>query len=192
MKPLIRLPNGQIHFFNLLLKLPPPAGVNFFIFIKISRIMFSKTAEYALRATIFIAQKSSPLVKIGIDEISGAIDSPKPFTAKILQMLTKDNRVVSSSRGPHGGFYITDAARNLPAISVLQAVKEDYILRKCILGLHECSNVNPCPLHAEYKEIRNKLVLLFENNTIGYLANEIDKENIFINNVHKLISIDPS
>ena len=61
--------------------------------------MFSKATEYALRATIFLAQKSSEENKLGIDEIATAIDSPKSFTAKILQQLTKDNRVVSSVRG---------------------------------------------------------------------------------------------
>ena len=70
--------------------------------------MFSKTTEYALRATIYIAQKSSEENKLGIDVIAKAIDSPKSFTAKILQSLTKGNKVISSARGPNGGFYITD------------------------------------------------------------------------------------
>ena len=69
--------------------------------------MFSKTTEYALRATIYIAQKGTIDKKLGIDEIANAIDSPKPFTAKILQLLTKD-KVLHSTRGPNGGFYITD------------------------------------------------------------------------------------
>jgi Rrf2 family transcriptional regulator, iron-sulfur cluster assembly transcription factor len=47
--------------------------------------MFSKATEYALRATIYIAQKSSTEHKIGLEEIAKAIDSPASFTAKILQ-----------------------------------------------------------------------------------------------------------
>ncbi|MBL0008816.1 MAG: Rrf2 family transcriptional regulator [Saprospiraceae bacterium] len=47
--------------------------------------MFSKSTEYALRAIIYLAQKSSVDHKIGITELSEAIDSPKSFTAKILQ-----------------------------------------------------------------------------------------------------------
>ena len=76
--------------------------------------MFSKSTEYALRATIFIAQKGSEENKLSIEEISKAIGSPKPFTAKILQLLTKDNRVISSVRGPNGGFYITEKAKKIP------------------------------------------------------------------------------
>ena len=43
--------------------------------------MFSKATEYALKATIYIAQKGSAEAKISIDEISRAIDSPQSFTA---------------------------------------------------------------------------------------------------------------
>ena len=144
--------------------------------------MFSKTAEYALRATIFIAQKGTIDHKLGIDEIAKAIDSPQSFTAKILQMLTKDNKVVSSVRGPHGGFYVTNQSKKLPARAILEAVDEDGVLKKCVLGLQHCSETNPCPMHAEYKMIRQQLNQLFEKETIQHLADEISKENIFINN----------
>ena len=146
------------------------------------KYMFSKTAEYALRATIFIAQKGTITNKLSIHEIAKAIDSPESFIAKILQMLTKDNKVVSSVRGPHGGFYLTSEAKKLPVRVILEAVNEDDILKKCVLGLHQCSEANPCPMHAEYKMIRAGLNQLFESKTIQDLADEVDKENIFINN----------
>jgi DNA-binding IscR family transcriptional regulator len=53
--------------------------------------MFSKSTEYALRATIYIAQRGSVENKLSLQEIAEAIDSPPSFTAKILQSLTKDN-----------------------------------------------------------------------------------------------------
>lgn len=144
--------------------------------------MFSKTAEYALRATIFIAQKGSPGKKLSIEEIAKAIDSPKHFTAKILQLLTKDDKVISSTKGPNGGFYITEKSKKLPVRAVLEAVNEDEILKKCVLGLRNCSENNPCPLHSEYKKIRNKLNHLFENKSIGGLASKMNSDKIFIRN----------
>jgi Rrf2 family transcriptional regulator, iron-sulfur cluster assembly transcription factor len=147
--------------------------------------MFSKTAEYALRATIFIAQKGTIENKLGIDEIAKAIDSPQSFTAKILQMLTKDNKVVSSARGPHGGFYITKQSKKLPVSAILAAVAEDDVLTKCVLGLQQCSELKPCPMHAEYKIIRKQLNQLFQKKTIQNLADEVSKDNIYINNTKK-------
>lgn len=146
--------------------------------------MFSKTTEYALRATIYIAQKGNKENKLGIDEIAKAIDSPKPFTAKILQMLTRDE-IVSSTRGPNGGFYFTDKAKKLPAIAILKAVNDDSVLKRCLLGLRECSQKNPCPMHADYKKIRGQLNNLFEKKTIGSLVEKMNNHRLFIGNSAK-------
>lgn len=147
--------------------------------------MFLKATEYALRATIYIAQKSSIENKLGIDEISRIIDSPKSFTAKILQLLTKDNKVISSVRGPNGGFFITEKAKKLPVRAVLIAMGESRKLDKCVLGLNKCSETNPCPMHNQYKNIKLQLIELFETKTIKDLANEMQAGYTFINNKTK-------
>lgn len=145
--------------------------------------MFSKATEYALRATIYIARKGSVDNKLSIDEIAKAIDSPPSFTAKVLQLLTKDNKVVSSLRGPGGGFYISDKARQLPAHSILVAMGEDHVLTKCVLGLKQCSETQPCPMHEQYREIKQELIKLFQDKTIGSLAEEMNSQQLFIRNV---------
>lgn len=144
--------------------------------------MFSKATEYALRATIYIAQKSSEENKLGIDAIAKAIDSPKSFTAKILQSLTRNNKVISSARGPNGGFYITDKAKKLPVRAVLIAMGESAVLDKCVLGLNKCSDFKPCPMHNKYKTIKHDLISLFETKTIQQLADDIGGGDAYINN----------
>lgn len=141
--------------------------------------MFSKATEYALRATIFIAQKGSQENKLGIDEISKAINSPKSFTAKILQTLTKDNKIISSVRGPHGGFYLTPRAMRLPVGRILRAMGEENVLEKCVLGLKKCSNAQPCPMHAQYSEIRKQMIHLFTSKSIEEFASEIRDGVVF-------------
>jgi Rrf2 family protein len=144
--------------------------------------MFSKATEYALRATIYIAQKSSVDKKLGIEEIATAIGSPKSFTAKILQSLTKNNKIISSVRGPNGGFYISEKAKKLPARSILQAMNEDDILEKCVLGLKRCSELQPCPMHAQYKTIKQQLIKLFVSKTIQDLSADVKNGVIFFKN----------
>jgi Rrf2 family protein len=143
--------------------------------------MFSKACEYALRATIYIAQKSSEEKKVGIDEIAKAIDSPQHFTGKILQFLSRDN-VISSVKGPNGGFFITSKQKQLPVRAVLHALDEDTLLEKCVLGLKLCSEIKPCPMHAQYKFIKQQLIKLFESRTIDQLAGDITDGIAFINN----------
>ena len=147
--------------------------------------MFSKSTEYALRATIYIAQKSSKDKKIGITEVAKAIDSPQSFTAKILQLLAKDNKVVSSITGPHGGFYMTKKAKSLPVRAILDAMGEDKILDRCVLGLAKCSDNKPCPMHSKYKIIKEQLIDLFEVETIGELASDAKSGGVFISNKKK-------
>ncbi|MBC9911812.1 RrF2 family transcriptional regulator [Chitinophaga varians] len=145
--------------------------------------MLSKTAEYALRATIYIALKGSEDDKLGIEEIAKGIDSPKSFTAKILQLLTQNNRVISSVRGPNGGFFLTDRARKLPVKAILEAVEEANVITKCVLGLKECSETRPCPMHTQYKDIKKQLKQMFEKTSIQQLVEEFNKGNYFIDNL---------
>jgi len=151
--------------------------------------MFSRTTEYALRAVIYIAQKSSEDKKPGLSEIAKAIDSPQSFTAKILQLLTSGNKLISSVRGPNGGFYITEKSKKLPVRAILKAMEEDEVLEKCVLGLAKCSETKPCPMHLQYKSIKKQLITLFETKTIKDLADEMVTGDVFINNKGKYLRL---
>ncbi len=144
--------------------------------------MFSKATEYALRATIYIAKKGTEEKKLGMEEIARAIDSPQSFTAKILQALTKDNKVVSSVRGPNGGFFMTDKAKRLPVRIILQVMGEDEVLEKCVLGLKRCSETEPCPMHAQYKAIKQQLIRLFASKTIQQLTDDMEEGGVYFKN----------
>jgi len=142
--------------------------------------MFSKATEYALRATIFIAQKSSEETKLGLDEIAKGIRSPKSFTAKILQQLTAGNKIISSTRGPGGGFFMTTKNKMLPVKAILIAMAEDDVLDKCVLGLKKCSDIKPCPMHHQYKTIREQIKNLFVSKSIQDLANEMETSDRYL------------
>ena len=51
--------------------------------IVVRQICFQRACEYGIRAMLFIARKSKDGVRVGIRDISKAIDSPEPFMAKI-------------------------------------------------------------------------------------------------------------
>lgn len=147
--------------------------------------MFSKTAEYALRATFYIAQKGTKENKLPIDEIANAIGSPKPFTAKILQSLTKNESIISSVRGPNGGFFMTPKAKKLPVTSILEAMNEKQTLTKCVLGLAQCTSEKPCPMHHKYLEIKGQLIDMFDSTTIEEVANNLEIYPYFISPAKK-------
>ena len=147
--------------------------------------MFSKSTEYALRAIIYLAQKSSVEHKIGITELAQAIDSPKSFTAKILQKLTRSKNLINSVTGPTGGFYLTDLAKKKSLLYVLTLLEDEGIITGCILGLKECSEKNPCPMHSEYKKIKPQLLDMMDHKTIAELASEMKDPRVVIHNILK-------
>lgn len=112
--------------------------------------MFSKTCEYALRSILFVAQKSEDGNKVGIKEISKGIGAPVHFMAKILQDLSRKG-LVQSIKGPNGGFFLDESDRNVTLADVVNAIDGDKLFTGCGLGLKNCSEKNPCPLHDEFK-----------------------------------------
>lgn len=142
--------------------------------------MFPKATEYALRATIYIAQRGRINHKLSIKEISENIDSPVSFTAKILQLLTAKASIIQSGRGPNGGYYMSEEALSLPIYEIIKAIGDDGIITNCVLGLPKCSDEHPCPMHSKYKIIKKELLRMFTETTIQSLAEDMNSQNIFL------------
>ncbi|SDL10691.1 transcriptional regulator, BadM/Rrf2 family [Pedobacter sp. ok626] len=134
--------------------------------------IFSKTCEYAIRAVFYLAQKSASGVKSGIKDIAAGIDSPELYLGKILQDLSRKG-LVASSKGPNGGFFLSSEMLSLPLIEIVRAVDGDSLFTGCGLGLKQCSEINPCPLHNEFKDIRQKIALMLNRTTIGSFNREL-------------------
>lgn len=132
--------------------------------------MFSKACEYAIRASIYIVSQSSQGKRAGLRDIAKKIDSPEAFTAKILQELARHN-IVRSAKGPTGGFEIEQT--NLPKLklsAIVSAIDGDSIYRGCGLGLRDCSEIHPCPVHDKFKAIREDLRHMLETTTLLELS----------------------
>ncbi len=137
--------------------------------------MFSKSTEYALRATIFIARRASEEKKATIKMVADGIGAPQSFTAKILQQLTKKHTgIISSVTGPAGGLYISKEAQQRSIFTVLEMMGEIEVIEKCIMGLPKCNDANPCSMHASYKIIKQDLLKMFREKTIEELAKSKD------------------
>jgi len=121
--------------------------------------MFSKACEYGIKATLYIAEQALHNdEKIGVKDIAKQIESPEAFTAKILQILSK-NKIIKSLKGPSGGFYIPkEQLENIKLSAIVMAIDGDYIYKGCGLGLSQCNEEKPCPVHDQFKEIRNEFL----------------------------------
>lgn len=132
-------------------------------------MIFSKSCEYALRAILFVCMKSDENNKIGVSEIAKEINSPVSFTAKILQQLAR-KKIVLSLKGPNGGFYMDASVKPVSIYQIVEAIDGTDIFERCIIGLKNCSEKNPCPLHQYFKQHRMALKELFMSKTIQDLV----------------------
>jgi Rrf2 family transcriptional regulator, iron-sulfur cluster assembly transcription factor len=140
-------------------------------------MFLSKSCEYAIRAVMYVAS-SSVDKKVGIIEIAEAIGSPMHFTGKILQILSR-KKILASVKGPHGGFYIeNDQAIFL--IDVIRAVDGNKLFTACAMGLENCSDTQPCPMHQHIKPIKSQLLIELSTRSIKEMVNDYDQNRYFL------------
>lgn len=142
--------------------------------------MFSKACEYGIKATLFIAINSSEDRLVSPKEISEEIDSPKAFTAKILQNLVKHN-IINSVKGAYGGFQIEkNKIQTIKLAQIVNAIDGDKIYNGCGLGLPTCDENHPCPVHDQFKLVRNNLKHMLENTHLDTLISTIKSGDSFL------------
>ncbi|MDG2448317.1 MAG: Rrf2 family transcriptional regulator [Saprospiraceae bacterium] len=140
--------------------------------------MFSKTCEYGIKAVLFIAHKSQKDQRVGVKEIAAAIGCPEAFTGKIMQQLSK-NRVVQSIKGRSGGFWINEEDRlKINLQQIVKILDGDKLYKDCVLGLAQCNDANPCPMHEHYMNIKEAITKMHVKTTIEDLSTSINSKTI--------------
>ena len=136
--------------------------------------MFSKACEYGIRAMLYIARRSKEGTRVGIREISKAIDSPEPFMAKILQDLSRKGLVLSI-KGPNGGFYMHLNHLQISLADIVSAIDGDQLFTGCGLGLKACNEKKPCPIHYQFKALREDLKKMLQATAVGEFTESLEK-----------------
>jgi Rrf2 family protein len=117
---------------------------------------------------------------MNIKAIAAEIESPEPFTAKIMQALVKSG-IVLSVHGAKGGFVLPpDRLQSINIARLIRALDPGYDSGACVLGLKHCGEPNPCPVHHQYKPVRKALNELFEHTTLGDMAQSLSRGESFL------------
>jgi len=143
--------------------------------------MLSKSCVYAIRSLVFIAQNATIESKIGIKAVAEELDLPTPYLGKILQQLTR-NSIIQGVKGPKGGFYLSENCKQTKIIRVIEVMDGLDFFTSCGLGLKECSDEHPCPLHDDLKIYRDGLWDLYNAKTIADMVASVEGGDSFIIN----------
>ena len=132
--------------------------------------MFSKACEYAIKASIYIARQSLQKRRVNVKEVSQSVDAPVAFTAKILQVLCRED-IMQSVRGQQGGFVFDEIKqKEIKIFDLVRIFDGDGLFTQCGLGLHKCSSESPCPVHDDFKMVREKLLEMTQKHSLYDLA----------------------
>jgi Rrf2 family iron-sulfur cluster assembly transcriptional regulator len=131
--------------------------------------MFSKSFGYALRGILYIVLFQGTRRNVQVDEIAQQLCLPQHFMSKILKNLVKHG-ILSSSKGPNGGFHINELTLHTPLLRVVEVTEGLGLITNCALRMQECNLQNPCPLHYKMESIKHTLRKELGETTIKDLA----------------------
>ncbi|HEX6135431.1 MAG TPA: Rrf2 family transcriptional regulator [Longimicrobiales bacterium] len=110
--------------------------------------MLSQTAEYALRAVLYLAR--GPKRKaIPADAIARALGAPANYLAKTLNVMARAG-IVAGLRGPTGGFVLLRDPAELTIAEVIGTFDEPVAEPMCLLGGRPCDPTQPCEAHRHW------------------------------------------
>jgi len=129
--------------------------------------MLSSTSDYALRAILVLAQATDKR-PMRADQIARATGSPANYLAKTLNALAKTG-LVSSTRGPFGGFVLAVPAAELTLARIVDCFDEPRPQTRCLLGNASCDPRHPCTAHNRWTAIKNARRAALADTTIADL-----------------------
>lgn len=136
--------------------------------------MLSLTCKTAIKAVIFLASKNKDAAKSSLKEVAEYINASEHSVGKILQVLVKEN-IINSTKGPNGGFLISDQQLKKTLLEIVYAIDGPDVFNGCGLGLQKCSGSHPCPIHNEYKLVRDGFEKLCKQKTIQDLGEHVQE-----------------
>jgi Rrf2 family protein len=107
-----------------------------------------------------------------VRDIAEQENIPRHYLAKILQQLAAHG-LVRSTKGPGGGFALVSDPEKLTVQEIVNILEPGQATRTCILGLDECNDDAPCPLHEHWSELRDRFFVNLDEMTLAQMATVI-------------------
>ena len=137
-------------------------------------MIYSRSCEYALRALTFLAGLDEGQMST-VKQISDEEQLPKQFLAKLLQSLARAG-IVASVKGPGGGFALARSPETITLHDVVNCIDGNVDFNRCAVGLVDCVDDAPCPLHDQWKVLRESIRMYLARNDLAELRRALDEK----------------
>lgn len=139
--------------------------------------MFSQACKYSIEAVAYIGTQTIVNRPVSVNEIAEAVDAPKPYMAKILQKLAKNN-IITSIRGSYGGYKVENT--DLSLYDLVIAIDGDAFFTTCVLGIKQCSNERPCLIHTDFVSIKKEVMISLKQKKIKDVVTDLEIASVFL------------
>jgi Rrf2 family protein len=131
--------------------------------------MLSRTADYAVRAAVLLARHYGERL-VSSDEIATVVGAPRNYMSKTLNALARQG-VLTSMRGPGGGFALAIAPDLLPVATVVDVFTDTRpVVARCLIEDRPCDADAPCSAHRRWMTITRLARDPLAATTIGELC----------------------
>jgi Rrf2 family protein len=141
-------------------------------------VIFSKTCQAGLKSIAFLASIKNTAKKYSAKELAKAVEENDHTLGKVLQLLVK-HEIISSLKGPNGGFFIEGKQRQIPVIRIVEVIDGKFAFNQCAMGFNKCSEKKPCAFHGEFKKSRKIIEVLLIEKKIS----DLGKANSLFNEI---------
>ena len=128
-------------------------------------MLFTKKSEYAMLALVAIAKSKEP---VNADYLSTKLNIPRPFLAKILQSLAKDN-ILNSYKGVKGGFTLKKPEDSITIMEITKIVEQkDPAVFECTANESFCftTSCQSCTVFPVLNNLQIKINDFLQNLTL--------------------------
>ncbi len=136
-------------------------------------MQLTRAADYAVRVMIYLAMLA-PGERASLPSVVEATGAPDSFLSKVLQSLTRAC-LITSRRGPAGGFEISSLGRQASMRDVVEAIDGPISLNVCVSQRRSCPRKSWCPAHPVWAKAQEALLEVLSSAKVADLASmEID------------------
>jgi Rrf2 family protein len=132
-----------------------------------STMILSKSADYGLRAMIFLARQ--PMTRlVALPEIATGMRMPPFLLSRILRHLVMSG-LLQAVKGHHGGFSLARDAGEITALDIVSAIDGPYRMFDCNES-GECGLAGDCGLISLFGRAERVLDAVFRSTSLAELA----------------------
>tara|TARA_B100000959_G_C14741459_1_gene525260 strand:+ start:277 stop:717 length:441 start_codon:yes stop_codon:yes gene_type:complete len=137
--------------------------------------LFSESTQYAIQAMIHLACNLDKKTNVNI--IAEKEGIPSQYLGKIVQVLSKHN-LIKATRGRGGGISLNYSPKDIKIIDIVIAINGPFKNPEmCVYGLDFCVDTAPCPVHKQWKGLKEDMKIKLMDQNLLSLSNNLKEKH---------------